>query len=139
MWFSEDWIGKYEYLGNVITNFNLQSPVIFDVSFWPLVLSKRVAFLFGKVKEAYQVWTWIQLVWFMVIPWRLFQRNAQEFLIGLAYFRMQEFGVSYSILGHGPQDLLGQFEQQAVIFIVVDGYVPVDADFIPSTESDFFL
>ena len=46
---------------------------------------------------------------------------------------MQEFCVSYSILGHGPQDLLGQLEQQSVVFIVVDGNVPVDADFILST------
>ena len=76
---------------------------------------------------------------FMVNFWRLLQRNAQEFVIGLTNFSRQEFGIFQSILGHGPQDLLGQFEQQAVIFIVVDGYVPVDADFIPSTESDFFL
>jgi hypothetical protein len=46
---------------------------------------------------------------------------------------MQEFCISYSILGHGPQDLLGQLDQQSVIFIVVDGNVAVDADFIPST------
>ena len=45
---------------------------------------------------------------------------------------MQEFCISYSILGHGPQDLLGQLDQQSVIFIVVDGNVAVDADFIPS-------
>ena len=72
-------------------------------------------------------------MWFMVKSWRLLQRNAQEFVICLTNFRMQEFCVSYSILGRGPQDLLGQFDQQCVVFIVVDGYVPMDADFIPST------
>ena len=71
-------------------------------------------------------------MWVMVKSWRLLQRNAQEFLICLANFCMQEFCVSYSILGHGPQDLLGQLEQQSVVYIVVDGNVPVDADFILS-------
>ena len=67
----------------------------------------------------------------MVNFWRLLQRNAQEFVI--YNFSCQEFCISYSILGHGPQDLFGQLEQQSVVFIVVDGNVPVDADFILST------